>query len=72
MPNGPRRITIISVSTAPDMSRGSTVASGASSRETVMAKGHMRVPKEKKKPKADKGNPKQVSAYKASLGTPKK
>ena len=32
----------------------------------VMAKGQMRVPKEKKKPKADKDKPKQVSAYKAS------
>ena len=29
-----------------------------------MAKGQMRVPKEKKKPKADKDKPKQVSAYK--------
>lgn len=29
-----------------------------------MAKGQMRVPKEKKKPKADKDRPKQVSAYK--------
>jgi hypothetical protein len=32
--------------------------------EVVMAKGQMRVPKEKKKPKADKDKPKQVSAYK--------
>ena len=31
-----------------------------------MAKGQMRVPKEKTKPKADKDKPKQVSAYKAS------
>ena len=29
-----------------------------------MAKGQMRVPKEKKKPKADKSKPKQLSAYK--------
>lgn len=29
-----------------------------------MAKGQMRVPKEKKKPKADKDKPKQLSAYK--------
>ena len=29
-----------------------------------MAKGQMRVPKEKKKPKADKEKPKQLSAYK--------
>lgn len=29
-----------------------------------MAKGQMRVPKEKKKPKADKSKPKQMSAYK--------
>ena len=29
-----------------------------------MAKGQMRVPKEKKKPKADKDKPKQFSAYK--------
>jgi hypothetical protein len=31
-----------------------------------MAKGQMRNPKEKKKPKADKGKPKQLSAYKLS------
>jgi hypothetical protein len=29
-----------------------------------MAKGQMRVPKEKKKPKADRDKPKQLSAYK--------
>jgi hypothetical protein len=29
-----------------------------------MAKGQMRTPKEKKKPKADKSKPKQLSAYK--------
>ena len=29
-----------------------------------MAKGQMRAPKEKKKPKADKAKPKQLSAYK--------
>jgi hypothetical protein len=29
-----------------------------------MAKGQMRVPKEKKKPKADKSKPKQLSPYK--------
>ncbi len=35
-----------------------------------MAKGQMRVPKEKKKPKADKDKPKHLSAYKqAQLGT---
>jgi hypothetical protein len=34
------------------------------SKEVVMAKGQMRVPKEKKKPKADKDKPKQLSAYK--------
>ena len=33
-------------------------------REVVMAKGQMRSTKEKKKPKADKDKPKQVSAYK--------
>jgi hypothetical protein len=32
--------------------------------EVVMAKGQMRIPKEKKKPKAEKGKPKQLSAYK--------
>jgi hypothetical protein len=32
--------------------------------EGAMAKGQMRVPKEKKKPKADKDKPKQMSAYK--------
>ena len=45
-----------------------------------MAKGQMRTPKEKKKPKADKDKPKQVSAYKqaqmsgssTSISTPKK
>ncbi len=38
-----------------------------------MAKGQMKQNKEKKKPKADAGKPKQVSAYKASQGmTPKK
>jgi len=31
-----------------------------------MAKGQMRAPKEKKKPKADKDKPKQLSAYKQS------
>ena len=35
-----------------------------------MAKGQMRTPKEKKKPKADKSRPKQLSAYKqAQLGS---
>ena len=34
-----------------------------------MAKGQMRAPKEKKKPKADKDKPKHLSAYKqAQLG----
>ena len=34
-----------------------------------MAKGQMRAPKEKKKPKADKSKPKQLSAYKlAQMG----
>jgi hypothetical protein len=45
-----------------------------------MAKGQMRVPKEKKKPKAEKDRPKQLSAYKqaqmggssSSLTPPKK
>jgi hypothetical protein len=45
-----------------------------------MAKGQMRSSKEKKKPKADKDKPKQLSAYKqsqmspgsASLSAPKK
>jgi hypothetical protein len=32
--------------------------------EGAVAKGQMRVPKEKKKPKADKSKPKQLSAYK--------
>jgi len=35
-------------------------------REVVMAKGQMRSTKEKKKPKADKDKPKQLSAYKLS------
>jgi hypothetical protein len=35
-----------------------------------MAKGQMRAPKEKKKPKADKDKPKHMSAYKqAQMGT---
>jgi hypothetical protein len=34
------------------------------SKEGVMAKGQMRQTKEKKKPKADKDKPKQMSAYK--------
>ena len=35
-----------------------------------MAKGQMRTPKEKKKPKADKNKPKHLSAYKqAQLGS---
>jgi hypothetical protein len=35
-----------------------------------MAKGQMRAPKEKKKPKADKDKPKHLSAYKqAQMGT---
>jgi hypothetical protein len=34
--------------------------------EDVMAKGQMRQTKEKKKPKADKARPKQLSAYKQS------
>jgi hypothetical protein len=45
-----------------------------------MAKGQMRAPKEKKKPKADKDKPKQLSAYKqaqmsgpsTSISAPKK
>jgi hypothetical protein len=40
--------------------------SGDSFKEVAMAKGQMRVPKEKKKPKADKDKPKQLSAYKAA------
>jgi hypothetical protein len=41
-------------------------------REAAMAKGQTRSVKEKKKPKADKDKPKQMSAYKASQmqGTP--
>jgi len=35
-------------------------------RRFVMAKGQTRAVKEKKKPKADKDKPKQMSAYKAS------
>jgi hypothetical protein len=34
--------------------------------EVAMAKGQMRTVKEKKKPKADKDKPKQMSAYKLS------
>jgi hypothetical protein len=33
-----------------------------------MAKGQTRAPKEKKKPKADKDKPKQLSAYKLAQG----
>lgn len=35
-----------------------------------MAKGQMRTPKEKKKPKADKDKPKQLSAYKQAQMAP--
>lgn len=35
-----------------------------------MAKGQMRAAKEKKKPKADKSKPKQMSAYKQSQAGP--
>jgi hypothetical protein len=37
-----------------------------SRRRQTMAKGQMRSNKEKKKPKADKDKPKQLSAYKAA------
>jgi hypothetical protein len=37
-----------------------------SAQEDVMAKGQMRSPKEKKKPKADTAKVKQLSAYKAA------
>ena len=37
-----------------------------------MAKGQMKSNKEKKKPKADKDKPKQMSAYKAAQGAAKK
>lgn len=37
-----------------------------------MAKGQMRSNKEKKKPKADKDKPKQVSAYKSAQSSEKK
>jgi hypothetical protein len=40
-----------------------TLAAG----ERVMAKGQQRQPKEKKKPKAEDGKIKQVSAYKAAF-----
>jgi type VI protein secretion system component VasK len=42
------------------------VQSAQSGQEDAMAKGQMRSNKEKKKPKADTGKVKQVSAYKAS------
>jgi hypothetical protein len=35
-----------------------------------MAKGQMRTPKEKKKPKANKDKPKQLSAYKQAQMSP--
>jgi hypothetical protein len=38
--------------------------------EVGMAKGQMRTPKEKKKPKADKDKPKQLSAYKQAQMAP--
>jgi hypothetical protein len=56
LPGAARRITIIP----------SPKSSHHTVEETVMAKGQMRVPKEKKKPKADKDKPKQMSAYKLS------
>jgi hypothetical protein len=67
LPNVRRRTTIARFTTAPmilDRFRQKSCASQYQG--FVMAKGQMRVPKEKKKPKADKDKPKQVSAYKAS------
>jgi hypothetical protein len=43
---------------------GSDHAQTKCPKEVVMAKGQMRAVKEKKKPKADKDKPKQMSAYK--------
>jgi hypothetical protein len=41
-----------------------TMRPSKTAEEVVMAKGQMRTTKEKKKPKADKDKPKQLSAYK--------
>jgi hypothetical protein len=51
-----------------------SIGQNSPEQEAVMAKGQMRAVKEKKKPKADKDKPKQMSAYQASQmqGTPKK
>ena len=43
-----------------------SIAAVGKSEEAVVAKGQTRAVKEKKKPKADKDKPKQMSAYKAS------
>jgi hypothetical protein len=48
------------------------IRQSSTAEEAVMAKGQMRVPKEKKKPKADKDKPKQMSAYKLSQTQGKK
>jgi hypothetical protein len=40
------------------------LAASTFAEEDVMAKGQMKASKEKKKPKADKNKPKQLSAYK--------
>jgi hypothetical protein len=67
LPNARRRITIRRFTTAPMILSLNRQKSCASQYQgVVMAKGQMRVPKEKKKPKADKDKPKQMSAYKAS------
>ena len=66
LPNAQRRINIAKFTTAHDSRPYRQKSCASQYQGFVMAKGQMRVPKEKKKPKADKDKPKQVSAYKAS------
>jgi hypothetical protein len=70
LPNAWRRITILPSITVLMILDGIRWKSCASqSQGFIMAKGQMRAPKEKKKPKADKDKPKQMSAYKAAQST---
>ncbi len=72
LPNARRRITIRAFTIVMILSRFRLTSCASQNQGFVMAKGQMRVPKEKKKPKADKDKPKQVSAYKASQTSVKK
>lgn len=66
LPKASRRTTIRRFTTVMILGRFRLTSCASQNQGVVMAKGQMRVPKEKKKPKADKDKPKQMSAYKAS------